>query len=152
MRSAIIGLLLFITVLVGNSQVNLQTGSPEQNFPLINYTDGKAGLSLDISLNYSGGNGLLVNEVSSNIGTGWNVAVGGFITRMQNGEPDDQMQYFAGDFWADKDHDAAVRQALKNYPNGYLYNPYTSSGCNVGLNYYPVFKHKSVYKELNLVA
>lgn len=152
MRSAIIGSLLFITALVGNAQVNLQTGSPEQNFPLINYTDGKAGLSLDISLNYSGGNGLLVNEVASNVGTGWNVAVGGFITRMQNGEPDDQMAYNASDFWADKDHTAAVKMVLKNYPNGYLFNPYTNSGCNVGLNYYPVFKHKSVYKELNLVA
>src|SRR5262245_7948817 len=125
MRSGIIVIALFILCLPVRSQVNLQAGSPEQHLPLINYVDGKAGLSLDLSLNYSGGNGLLVNEIASDAGTGWNFSVGGFVTRIQNGEPDDQMQYFAGDFSADKDHDAAVRQALKNYPNGYLFNPFT---------------------------
>ncbi len=152
MRSGVFVFVLAVFGLYAKGQVNLQTGSPEQSLPLINYVDGKAGLSLDLSLNYSGGNGLLVNEVSSNVGTGWNVNVGGFITRIQNGEPDDQMAFYNSDFWADKDHEAAVKQILKNYPAGYLYNPSTTSGCNVGLNYYPVFKHRSVYKELNVVA
>ncbi len=135
-------------------QVNFQSGSAEQNLPLISYVDGKAGLSMNVTLNYSSGGGLLVNDIASNVGAGWNLGAGGFITRMQNGEPDDQMKYEppGSSFSADKDYASAVRQVLKNYPNGFLYNPYTGMGCNAGLNYYPVFSKQKVYKELNVVA
>jgi response regulator of citrate/malate metabolism len=106
---------------------------------------------MGVNLNYSSGNGLLVNDVSSDVGTGWNLDAGGFIARAQNGEPDDQQEYIASGFSADKDNEAAVKMVLKNYPNGYLFNPFTTSGCNAGLNYYPVFTKQKVYKELNHV-
>lgn len=147
--------LAFILAISGirvSAQVNLQTGAPEQNFPLINYVDGKAGLSMGVNLGYSGGNGLLVNDIASNVGTGWNLESGGFITRIQNGEPDDQQAYAIGGVVADDDNAYDIRQMLKNYPNGYLFNPFTNSGCNEGLNYYPVFKENKIYKELNHVA
>src|SRR6476646_10117949 len=89
-------LILFVASTNVNAQVNLQTGAAEQNFPLINYTDGKSGMALGVGLAYSSGNGLLVNEIASDIGTGWSLDAGGIIVRIQNGEPDDQMAYYSG--------------------------------------------------------
>lgn len=131
-------------------QVNIQAGSAEQSFPLINYVDGKAGLSLGVGLAYSSGSGLLVNDVASDVGTGWNLDAAGIIIRVQNGEPDDQQEWTNNKFWeyADQNPD----YVLKNYPNGYMYNSHVGEGCNAGLTYYPVFKHQAVYKELNVVA
>ena len=134
------------------AQVNLQTGAAEQNFPLINYTDSKAGLSIPIGLAYSSGNGLLVNDVPSDVGTGWNLDAGGIIIRVQNGEPDDQMEYNNGQFSAGVNDYYGVHNTLKNYPNGYMYNSHVGQGCNVGLNYYASFRNQSVYKDLNVVA
>lgn len=156
MRSGIIVFVLFIYCLAASAQVNLQTGTPEQSFPLISYVDGKAGLSMSVSLTYSGGNGLLVNEVASNTGTGWNLNVGGLVTRIQNGEPDDQEEWFGaapgpqGKFWEYLNENPDY--ILKNYPAGFLFTPYRGAVCNAGLKYYPVFNHKALFKELNLVA
>lgn len=151
MRFGLVCITLMLVSASTSAQVNLQSGSAEQSFPLISYLDGKAGLSMNVNLGYSSGSGLQVSELASDIGCGWNLDAGGFITRIQNGEPDDQMEYTVSDFSADKDHTDAVNMVLKNYPNGYLFNPYTNSGCNAGLNYYPVFGKQKVYKELNRV-
>lgn len=134
------------------AQVNMQTGAAEQSFPLINYMDGKAGLTFSVGLAYSSGNGLLVNDIASDVGTGWNIDAGGVIMRVQNGEPDDQPQRNIGYYWSETDNQNWVNEILKNYPNGYMYNSNVGKGCNVGLNYYPSFKKQSVYKELNVVA
>lgn len=134
------------------AQVNMQTGVAEQSFPLINYMDGKAGLTFSVGLAYSSGNGLLVNDIASDVGTGWNIDAGGVIMRVQNGEPDDQPQRNIGYYWSETDNQNWVNEILKNYPNGYMYNSNVGKGCNVGLNYYPSFKKQSVYKELNVVA
>ena len=134
------------------SQVNMQTGSAEQSFPLINYSDSKSGLSLGIGLTYSSGNGLLVNEIASDIGTGWSLDAGGVIMRMQNGEPDDQQAYYSGQLSAGAGNDPGVNNTLQSYPNGYLYNTNVGLGCNTGLNYYPVYSSPTVYKERNSVA
>mgnify|MGYP001164681749 FL=1 len=153
------GILVFLVMTIaGNSvaQVNMQTGAAEQAFPLINYVDGKAGLSFGVGLLYSSGNGLLVNDIASDVGTGWNLDAGGVIMRMQNGEPDDQPEWFGaspgprGKFWEYTNR--GPDYVLKNYPAGYLYNPHVGKGCNVGLNYYPSFKNPAIYKELNIVA
>jgi hypothetical protein len=132
------------------AQVNLQTGAAEQVFPLINYMDGKAGIGINIGLAYSSGNGLYVNDVASNVGTGFSLDAGGLIVRAQNGEPDDQREWTNNKFWEYTNRDYAP--VLKNYPNGYMYNPHVGKGCNIGLSYYPVFKKPAVYKELNVVA
>lgn len=156
MRSFILVIVFFLLGFVNQAQVNLQTGSPEQSFPLISYVDGKAGLSMSVGLTYSGGNGLMVNEVASNTGTGWNLNAGGFITRIQNGEPDDQEAWFGaapgpgGKFWEYLNENPDY--ILKNYPAGFLFNPYRGAVCNAGLKYYPVFNRQALYKELNLVA
>jgi hypothetical protein len=135
------------------SQVNLQMGSAEQSFPLINYTDNKAGLNMGVGLNYSSGNGLLVNEIASDVGTGWNFDVGGMIIRIQNGEPDDQKKPDNNEhFWAKISDQATIDLVNKNYPDGFLYNPKVGLGCSEGLKYYPQFNKPSMYKELNLVA
>ncbi|HMT75226.1 MAG TPA: hypothetical protein PKA77_14225, partial [Chitinophagaceae bacterium] len=146
------GILVFLVMTIaGNSvaQVNMQTGAAEQAFPLINYVDGKAGLSFGVGLLYSSGNGLLVNDIASDVGTGWNLDAGGVIMRMQNGEPDDQPEWFGaspgprGKFWEYTNR--GPDYVLKNYPTGYLYNPHVGKGCNVGLNYYPSFKNPAIF-------
>lgn len=120
------------------AQVNMQTGAAEQSFPLINYTDSKAGLSLGVGIGYSSGNGLLVNEIATNVGIGWSLEAGGAIVRMQNGQPDDQDDYSSGGNY---------------YYPGYLYNPNVGKGCNIGLNVYPLYKKKenNVYKDFKEV-
>jgi len=126
MHSRILVFVLGAFCINASSQVNMQTGGAEQSFPLINYLDGKAGLTFGVGLVYSSGNGLSVNDIASDVGTGWNLDAGGIIMRMQNGEPDDQPQYNNGYFWSDKDNTNWVNTILKNYPNGYLYNPSVS--------------------------
>jgi len=125
------------------AQVNLQTGAAEQSFPLINYADSKSGLSLNVALNYSSGNGLLVNEFASNVGTGWNLSVGGCITRVQQGAPDDQDAY-----------QTSNENNLGSFTWGYLYNPYYGQGCNIGRYWYTMFDRHGdfVYKEHNIVT
>jgi hypothetical protein len=150
-RNTVLLLLCAITNMICSGQVNLQTGAAEQSFPLINYTDNKAGLSMGIGMAYSSGNGLMVNEIASDVGTGWSLDGGGVIMRVQVGEPDDQKAFDPGGepfSWANDLTD--VNRVLKKYPNGFLYH--NNAGCNEGLSYFPVFKDPAVYKELNTVA
>lgn len=135
---------LLLLVKTGLAQVNLQNGASEQSFPLINYADSKSGMMLGVSLNYSSGGGLLVNDVASDMGTGWNLNAGGMISRIQVGQPDDQQAYFNGN--------KTGELSSSNYPAGYLYNTDQNKGCNVGIKYYPVFKDPTVYKEHNEVT
>ncbi len=138
--------LFFILLFKGIfAQVNIQTGAAEQSFPLINYADSKSGLTLGISANYSSGNGLIVNSLASNLGTGWTLDAGGMITRIQKGQPDDQPEYNNGHMYGD--------EALKRYAAGYLYNSGIGQGCPKNSEVYPVFKDENiVYKTKNSVA
>jgi YD repeat-containing protein len=91
-RSLCLGLLC---ILLGSSrhlfaQVDLPTGSAQVNFPLYNYSNDSK-LGLNVSLNYTGGNGIKVTEVASNVGLGWTIQAGGVISRSTRGEPDDQV-------------------------------------------------------------
>ncbi|WP_170117548.1 RHS repeat domain-containing protein [Chitinophaga ginsengisoli] len=72
------------------AQVNLPTGKAEFNFPLYSYTDGNR-LSTAVSLNYTGGNGIKVDEMASSVGLGWQLQCGGVISRTAIGDPDDQI-------------------------------------------------------------
>ncbi|WP_261511533.1 DUF5977 domain-containing protein [Chryseobacterium paludis] len=71
------------------SQVELQTGRPLFNISLFHFDDASR-LSCDITLNYSGGNGIRVNQTPTTVGLGWELISGGVITRRANGLPDDQ--------------------------------------------------------------
>lgn len=71
------------------AQVNLPTGATQVNIPLYSYSD-KNRLSLSVALQYVDGNGVKVNELSSNVGLGWRLNFGGGVSRVMVGKPDDQ--------------------------------------------------------------
>jgi len=70
----------------GNVDINYYTGSPSINVP-IHVLQGKY-ISLPISLNYTGGNGIKVSELASSTGLGWNLQYGGAVSRQVQGLPD----------------------------------------------------------------
>ncbi|MFC4231514.1 DUF5977 domain-containing protein [Parasediminibacterium paludis] len=138
--------ILFFIVLCSkvNSQVNLQTGSATYSLPMFNWKDDKSRLNSVVALNYNSGNGLKVNDVSSNIGQGWNLVAGGVITRMQVGEPDDQM----------RNDGNGTDQDLTKYPAGYLYATRKNyTGCPVSLTKYPIYgAMNQLYTQTNTTA
>jgi YD repeat-containing protein len=138
-------LLAFVLLSVAlRAQVNPQTGGAIFDLPIFKWQDDKSRLNINISANYSSGNGLKVNEIASNMGQGWNMLAGGVITRMVAGEPDDQKPY---------EGDGTIEDITK-YPPGYLYDPKGAhEGCPVALTKYPIFGDQNhVYKQHNTVA
>jgi|694.fasta_scaffold14704_8 hypothetical protein len=124
------------------SQVIPQTGSATFGLPVFNWSDDRSRLSSSLSINYNSGNGLKVADVASNLGQGWSLICGGVITRMQIGEPDDQVP-----------KDGSIDD-INKYPPGYLYNDIDpTSGCHVRLAQYPIFRDQNrLYKQMNNVA
>lgn len=74
------------------AQVKLQTGSAELSIPVYSFSDNISRLSLNISLDYSSGNGILVDNISGPIGTGWSLNGIPMIIRKQRELPDDQIE------------------------------------------------------------
>ncbi len=70
----------------GNTPVNMYAGSPEIGIPI--YTHQGRELSLPVNLNYDA-SGIKVEQLATASGLGWNLAVGGRISRIANGLPDD---------------------------------------------------------------
>jgi hypothetical protein len=70
----------------GNVPVGLFTGSPNISVPLFTYKTGN--IDLPLSLSYSS-NGIKVDELSTNVGLGWNLNFGGVITRMVRDRADE---------------------------------------------------------------
>lgn len=70
------------------SQVDLPTGRATFNVPIFHYDDANR-LTFDMSLNYTGGAGIKVNQIPSCVGLGWDLMAGGIIVRRTIGEPDD---------------------------------------------------------------
>jgi hypothetical protein len=124
------------------SQVNLQTGSANFSLPVFNWDDSKSNLSTGIAISYTSGSGLRVNDVASNIGQGWNLIAGGVITRLQQGEPDDQYPRTGG--VAD----------ISKYPPGILYATVDAfAGCPTSLTQYPIFGWQGqLYSQHNVIA
>ncbi len=76
----------------GQIPVGYFTGTPSVSVPIYTYKAGK--LSVPISLSYNS-NGIKVDQLSSNVGLGWSLNVGGVITRIVKDEPDEESyQYF----------------------------------------------------------
>lgn len=125
------------------AQVNLQTGSAVFSLPIFNWQDDKSRLYSIIALSYSSGNGLRVNDVASNVGQGWSLVAGGVITRIQVGEPDDQVA-----------HGNVIESDLTKYPSGILYASVPpENGCPEALRKYPIYKSRNqLYKQHNVVA
>lgn len=70
----------------GNTPVNMYTGTPSIQIPI--YTHKGRELDLPISLTYDA-SGIKVEQLATNVGLGWNLNVGGRVTRITNGMPDD---------------------------------------------------------------
>lgn len=118
----IVILILFCGTAI-RAQVHLQKGSAEVSIPIYNFKDNQSFLSLDLSLDYSSDNGLIVDKLSGPIGNNWILNGVPSIIRIQKGLPDDQFQYGVGMCY-----------------NG---EPITSGCANI-LNYYPIFENENV--------
>jgi hypothetical protein len=70
----------------GNTPANLFTGTPSISVPIAS-VKGRS-LEVPISLNYDA-SGIKVEQIATWVGLGWNMNVGGMITRQVNGLPDD---------------------------------------------------------------
>jgi hypothetical protein len=70
----------------GNVPVGLFTGTPNISVPLFTYKTNNISLPLNM---FYGSNGIKVDEVSSNVGLGWNLNFGGVITRMVRDRADE---------------------------------------------------------------
>jgi len=128
----------------GYSQVDMPTGGAVFGMPMLNWQDDKSRLNLNVSLNYSSGNGLKVNAIASNVGQGWDLEAGGVITRMQAGEPDDQKP---------RDGDGTPED-ITRYPAGALYATVdVRQGCPGNMLRYPIYKDQNhLYKNYNITS
>ena len=128
------------------AQVNLQTGSAVFSLPMFNWQDDKSRLTSVVALSYNSGNGLKVNDVASNVGQGWNLIAGGVISRIQVGEPDDQIAFPGSNGGGDWD--------ITKYPAGILHSPFApTKGCPDALTKYPIYgSMNQVYSQPNDVA
>jgi len=70
----------------GNTPINLYHGNPNISVPI--YTHQGKEISLPISLSYDA-SGIKVEQLATEVGLGWNFNVGGRISRIVNGMPDD---------------------------------------------------------------
>jgi len=80
----------------GEWPVNYYTGTPNISIPIYEIRSGN--LSLPISLNYHAG-GIKVEDVSSWVGTGWDLNAGGVITRTMVGMPDEYSSGFGWNYY-----------------------------------------------------
>lgn len=138
--------LLFLTGFIAANciaigQVDLQTGAAEFSIPIYKYADHGDRISVGATLVYTNGSGFKVSEISSAIGTGWELACGGFVQRNQRGEPDDQKINYttSTNYTYNPDY----------FPNGYLYSgvdPFVM--VDNGGGYTPLFFGDANYMQL----
>jgi YD repeat-containing protein len=69
-----------------NMPVNLVSGTPQVNIPI--YTLEYGGMTLPISLEYDA-SGVKVESIASSVGQNWSLNVGGVVSRIVKGAPDD---------------------------------------------------------------
>ncbi|AWW28896.1 hypothetical protein DN752_01420 [Echinicola strongylocentroti] len=90
----------------GQTPVGLFSGTPNVSVPIYNYKAGK--INVPISLSYSS-NGIKVDQISTNVGLGWNLNVGGVITRIVRDRPDSDK----GILYPEKDiHEAGYQSPM----------------------------------------
>jgi hypothetical protein len=140
------------------AQVNLQTGAAEFSLPLYSYTDANNRISTGVSLTYTAGNGLKASDIPSCVGTGWALESGGYIQRIQHGEPDDQKQEgtypYPNQYSSPPINLSDYLNYIDNYyPNGYMYSEFDPTiPVDDGGGYTPLFdgifteyKRKPIY-------
>ncbi len=144
--------LILVSAFSVKAQVSLQTGAAQFSLPLYNYSDPNNRLATGISLVYTAGSGLKVDEIPSSVGAGWKLECGGFIQRIQHGEPDDQKNNDTYSYPATINtvaEDLAFKNWVLNYyPNGYLYSEFSPlTPITNGATYTPMSHNPlAVYK------
>jgi len=71
----------------GDIEVGNFTGTIQPNIPLLTYQTNN--LSIPVSLSYYS-NGIKVDQLSGNVGLGWSLNIGGVISRVVHGKPDEE--------------------------------------------------------------
>ena len=71
--------------------INYSTGSANVQIPMGEIKSGK--ITVPISINYSGGNGIKVNQIASRTGMSWALQAGGLISRTVYGRPDESSKW-----------------------------------------------------------
>lgn len=72
----------------GDIKVNNNQGAFSYNIPIHNINSGNINLDLNLAYYTSG---IKVNDISGNVGLGWNLNAGGMITRIVRGLPDEEL-------------------------------------------------------------
>ncbi len=103
----------------GDVTVSLYTGVPDVSVPI--YTIKGKELDLPITLTYDA-RGLKVGDLASWVGAGWNLNVGGRVTRVVNGMPDDK---YSGTYTTLRDS-SVKNKLLKFFGPNTTNNPYNS--------------------------
>ncbi|MCI5051043.1 MAG: hypothetical protein MRY57_01940 [Candidatus Pacebacteria bacterium] len=98
----------------GKVPVDLFSGKPEISIPL--YAHKGREMELPISLSYAA-TGIKVEQLASQVGLGWNLNIGGRITRVVNGYPDD---YFLGADGTSRPYETFWNPSVNNQINAYL--------------------------------
>ncbi len=76
-----------------NTPVNLYTGTPEINLPLVEVKGRKITVPVSISYHASG---IKVQDIAGSVGLGWTLNAGGVITRTVRGLPDESAEGYCG--------------------------------------------------------
>ncbi len=111
----------------GDVAVNMYAGLPNIQVPI--YTHKGRELDVPIGLSYDA-SGVKVNQMATPVGLGWNLNVGGRISRQVNGLPDDfHPELSNGPYksW----YDAEVRTEMEKYLNPSHYFRPNSNGSHV---------------------
>ncbi|MBK7884948.1 MAG: hypothetical protein IPJ81_15065 [Chitinophagaceae bacterium] len=157
--------LLAFVCFKASAQVNLQTGAINYSVPLLEYNSPQKDLATALTLVYNGGNGIKVNEIASEVGLGWDLSVGGVITRKQNGLPDDQKRtnginytpwFGYSNMWVSPGDGVHTNKELfeKVYGDGYIFNNYDPQvPLSPSVAYAPLYLYDAGYQpSMDLIA
>lgn len=118
-----------------HTEVSLSTGTVNYRIPIYNFLNSKLNLPIEIGYN---SNGIKVAQMSSILGLGWNINVGGFISRQIEGLTDEMTGYFdppAGDDYGSTAWQNYIEGMSKgqgdNMPDRYTYSVEGISGTFV---------------------
>lgn len=114
------------------ANVDLYTGSAQVNVPICNLASKE--LSIPISLSYTGGRGIKLQEYAGSVGLGWQLNAGGGISRVVRGFPDEFPQGYLGTgLWGQQvanamNNNAPLPNQVTGYNGGASYGNPTADG------------------------
>ncbi len=85
----------------GSHGVDIPTGTLNYSLPLLSI--GKNGYTIPITLSYTGGRGIKVDDHEGRAGIGWQLGAGGFVSRTIRGRyPDDKNSESCAHYWLNR--------------------------------------------------